>query len=137
MLKTMGQRIFILTFLLIIIFCIGHAQEVTSYAGTYELGTNIESFVLIDTINETNFILDSTQIYVTAIDKNGNQLWQTDPWKDNNLIEYRVERPIIVRFYFVNNERTNNKEVIWIVYNNTQFGIIDKITGGFIFYGQD
>ena len=129
----MRQRPPILLFLLSIIFCVGQTQ----YIGEYILDTNIENFTLFDTTSETRFILDSTQIYVTAIDKDGNQLWRIDPWKDNNLKEYRVERPIIVVFYFANNKFTGNKEVIWIVYNNTQFGIIDKLTGEFEYFGQD
>jgi hypothetical protein len=135
--RNMGKRLFILVFLFSNIFFILQAQESTSYVTKYKLDSKIEDFILIDTTNETNFILDADQIYVTAIDKDGNQLWRTDPYTDNNLMKYRVERPIIVYFYFVNSKRTNNEEVIWIVYNNTQFGIIDKLTGKFTFYGQD
>jgi hypothetical protein len=131
-----------LTFLFTTIFC--EAQ----YIGRYTLDNDIENFTLIDITSETKFILDFTQIYVTAIDKDGNQLWRTDPWKDNNLMEYRVKRPIIVFFHFTTMEEKMvlnaprlmpflNKEVIWIIYNNTQFGIIDKLTGEFIFFGQD
>ena len=129
---TMRRQLFILAFLLCINFCQG--QYVIGHA---TLKSNIKNYTLIDTISETKFILDSTQIYVTAVDKNGKQLWQTDPWKDNKIEEYRVKRPIIVLFEFAKNKWTNNKEVIWIVYNNTQFGIIDKSNGKFTWFGQN
>ena len=129
----MKRQIFILTFLLSINFCIGQ----TEYVGRAILDNCVEKFTLVDTISGIKFTLDSTQIYVTAIDKSGKQLWRTDPWKDNNLMEYRVKRPIIVKFGFANNQWTDNKEVIWITYNNTQFGIIDKLTGKFTWFGQD
>jgi len=92
---------------------------------------------LSDDSTKTLFILDTSQVFITALDSNGRQLWRTDPWKDNNLEKYRVERPIIVYFSFENNERTDNKEAIWIVYNNTQFGIVDKSNGKFTWFGQD
>ena len=130
---TMRLQLYVLMFLLSINICEGQ----TEYIGRAMLDNNIKNFTLIDTISETKFILDTTQIYVTAIDKNGNQLWRTDPCKDNNIREYRVKRPIIILFRFANNEWTDNKEVIWIVYNNTQFGIIDKSTGKFTWFGQD
>jgi hypothetical protein len=93
--------------------------------------------VLVDKFNKTKFTLDSTKIFITAVDSNGKQLWQTDPWKDTKLMTYRVKRPVIVRYELVKSERTKNKEVIWIVYNNTQFGEIDKRTGKFHCHGQD
>jgi len=129
----MKRQLFILVFLLSINFCDGQ----TGYVAHATLGNHIKKFTLTDTISGTKFILDSTQIYVTAIDKSGKQLWRTDPWKDNKLEEYRVKRPIIVSFDFANNKWTNNREVIWIVYNNTQFGIINKSNGKFTWFGQD
>ena len=131
----MWQRLFILMFFFSVIFCVGQEQETRSFVGKWLLNTKIENFILIDSTNETEFILDADQIYIMAIDKDGRQLWRTDPWKDNYLEEYRVERPIIVRFYFTNNR--SGEEVIWIVYNNTQFGNINKLTGAFSWLGQD
>ena len=109
----------------------------TQYITHATLKNNLKNYTLVDSISGTMFVLDSTQIYVTAIDKGGKELWRTDPWKDNKLEEYRVKRPKIILFNFANNKWTDNKEVIWIVYNNTQFGILDKSNGKFTWFGQD
>ena len=113
--------------------CLGQTQYIAH--ATHK--NNLKNYTLVDSISGTKFVLDSTQIYITAIDKDGKQLWRTDPCKDNKIEEYRVKRPIIVLFAFRNNKWTDGKEVIWIVYNNTQFGIIDKSNGKFTWFGQD
>ena len=118
--------------------CFG--QKVVEYIahGTYE--NNLKILTLQDFVTKTKFILDSAQITITAVDINGKQLWLTDPWKDNKLKIYRVDRPIIVSFYLGKagwNSSDPKKEVIWIGYNNTQFGTLDKCTGKFTFLGQD
>jgi hypothetical protein len=121
---------------------IGGGQDVT-YVGHATLSSKPKFYQLIDKVNATKYILDSTRIYIAAIDKTGKKLWKTDPWKDNNLEQYRVARPIIVSFTFQQYPGKStpkvgkSKEVIWVVYNNTQFGIIDKATGKFTWFGQD
>ncbi len=95
------------------------------------------TIVLKDSLNGIKYLLDSMHINIYAINAKGDTLWKTDPWKDNKLEAYRVDRPIIVDFDFSTSKRTDNKEVIWIVYNNTQFGTINKETGKFFFRGQD
>ena len=92
---------------------------------------------LIDKSLGLTFYLDTLQINIYAFDKSGKLIWKTDPWEDNKLMEYRVKRPKIAYFNFVNNERTNNIEVIGVSYNNSQFGDLDKQTGKFRFRGQD
>jgi hypothetical protein len=92
---------------------------------------------LSDDSTKTLFILDTSQVFIIALDSMGRQLWRTDPWKDNHIEMYRIQRPVIVKFFFANNEWTNNKEAIWIVYNNTQFGIVEKANGKFTWFGQD
>jgi hypothetical protein len=92
---------------------------------------------LIDNSSGLKFYLDTSMIYVSAFDKHGSLLWKSDPWKDNNLMEYRVKRPKIRYFKLINNKRTKNEEVIGIGYNNSQFGYLDKLTGKFTFEGQD
>lgn len=115
----------------------------TGYCQTYEyiaratIDKNIDNHILVDSLSGTNFILDSSNIYISAVNLNNDTIWKTDPWKDNSLMEYRVKRPIIARYYLANNKWTGDKEVIWIVYNNTQFGIVDKETGKFQWFGQD
>ncbi|MCL9807698.1 hypothetical protein NAT51_19425 [Flavobacterium amniphilum] len=130
----MKQQLFILTFFYLCInFCIGQNQ----YIGREKLNNNLKNHTIIDETTGIKFTLDSTQIYVSAIDKSGKQIWRTDPWKDNELTEYRVKRPIIVEFKFINEKWKDNKKVIWIVYNNSQFGTIDLTTGEFEWHGQD
>ena len=107
------------------------------YVSHYTLDTKHKADTLFDKLTSTKFILDTSRILIVAIDANGKQLWKSDPWEDNKLEAYRVTRPIIARFHFANNQWTDNKEVIWIVYNNTQFGIVDKKTGKFTWFGQD
>ncbi|HEY2720990.1 MAG TPA: hypothetical protein VGI82_04665, partial [Chitinophagaceae bacterium] len=95
----------------------------------------LDNFQLRDSSGK-KYLVDSAQIYVTALDEKGNQIWQTDPWKDNELTNYRTNRPKIVSFRFANNKWSRNKDVIWIIYNNTQFGILNKESGKFTWLGQ-
>lgn len=98
----------------------------------------VKKRVLKDSATKTKFILDKDQIYVTAVDSNGKQLWKTDPWKDNKVMVYRIKRPIIITFTLTKDPAwTKNVEVIWIGYDNSQFGALDKQTGKFTFYGQE
>lgn len=83
------------------------------------------------------FTLDAERINITAYDSLGRIVWRTDPWLDNKLMTYRLKRPRIIYFGFMNDERSDNKEVIEIDYNNTQFGVLDKRSGKFTFWGQD
>jgi hypothetical protein len=106
------------------------------YTGHATINRKVKQRTLIDD-SKFKFELDSTQVTITAFSTNGELLWKTDPWLDNNLPKYRVDRPYIVYFVLDKNERTDNEEVIWITYNNTQFGTIDKRTGKFKFHGQD
>ncbi len=105
-------------------------------------GTHIKlkrgtSVIIVDSVTQNRFILDTSHINIYALNAKGDTLWHTDPWKDNNIMEYRVKRPVIVDFGFAANTWASKKEVIWIVYINTQFGIIDKATGKFTWLGQD
>ena len=95
-----------------------------------------ELITLTDSVGN-RFILDSLHINVIALNAKGDTLWKTDPWKDNKIEAYRTKRPLIVSFHLAKEERTDNKEVIWLVYNNTQFGTLDKTTGKFFRMGQD
>jgi hypothetical protein len=119
---------------IILTFCISYCFG--QYTGHATINRKIRQRTLIDN-NKFKFELDSTQITITAFSASGKLLWKTDPWLDNKLSKYRVDRPYIVYFALDKNERTNNEEVIWITYNNTQFGTIDKKTGKFKFHGQD
>ena len=114
-------------------FCFGQQQ----YAGCHTLSTKFNAIILTDIATGNRFILDSTRIMVTALNPQGKQLWKTDAWKNNHLEVYRVERPVISHFTFGKDDSAEKKEVIWLTYNNTQFGFLDKETGAFTWLGQD
>jgi len=82
------------------------------------------------------FVIDKSRTRITAIDKNGKQIWKTNPATDNKLEKYRVDKPTIVYFEF-GNDYTGKNQVIHIAYNNSQAGYLDKKTGHFYFQGQD
>lgn len=99
---------------------------------------------LVDPKSGTRFILDSSRVYITAVAKNGKQLWKNDPWKAEKLEVYRVQRPVIVYFSLGKSELKDaegkfrvGQEVIHITYSNTMFGMLDKATGKFFYLGQD
>jgi hypothetical protein len=93
--------------------------------------------MLTDRATCTKYYLDTSRIYIFAVDSTGKILWKTDPWKDNKLEEYRVNRPTIIYFALDSNKFTGFKKVIWITYNSSQFGFLDLLTGKFTFQGQD
>ena len=140
--------------------CFG--QKTVTYVAHVTLSGKPREFTLIDKSNGTKYTLDSTRIFITAINTAGKQLWKTDSWKDSKLDTYRVERPVVARFLFGNyyygdsiiyvnkwkqkniqakeiqsNRDKYTREVLWVVYNNTQFGILNRATGAFEFHGQD
>ena len=118
-------------------FIFTHFSTHAQYLSHTIFDTVHQADTLVDRVTSTRFILDSSRIFIVAIDTNGRQLWKSDPWKDNKLKAYRVARPTIVIFHFAKNASTSFEEVIWIGYNNTQFGIVDKNTGEFTWLGQD
>jgi hypothetical protein len=96
-----------------------------------------KSRIINDHKNHLQFVLDTSHIYIEAIDENGNRLWKTDPWTDAKLPVYRfIKRPKILTFCLCNDSRTNNKDEIGITYQNSQFGYVDLKTGKFRFAGQ-
>lgn len=109
----------------------------SQYTGKLISKQNVKKEILIDSLSGNRFLLDKDHINITAINNVGDTIWQTDPIKQIKMEPYRIDRPIIVTYEFQNNERTEFKEVIWIVYNNSQFGTIEKETGNFTFYGQN
>jgi len=93
---------------------------------------------LIDPVSGEQYFIDSTHKYVSAFDKSGRQLWRTDPRIDNpdQLDTYKIKRPVIVYFSFDSTKSSENKNTIWIMYNNTQMGVLDRKSGKFRFRGQ-
>lgn len=107
------------------------------YVSHYTEKDKIKIDTLIDQKSGNKFIIDKQRIFITSIDKNGKLLWKTDPAIDNKLEKYKTDRPTIVYFSFGDDKTKNKKEVIWLVYSNTQFGYLDKTEGKFTFEGQD
>ncbi|MVN74821.1 hypothetical protein GO988_00620 [Hymenobacter sp. HMF4947] len=117
------------------------------YEATFD--SSLKAHVLIDKASFTKYVLDTARVYITAVDSSGRQLWKTHPREANKLEPYRTSKPIIWRFYFDNfspddyiskkekRKKLKNgtldkgREVIWIVYNNSQLGFVDKRTGEF------
>jgi hypothetical protein len=97
----------------------------------------IKEYTLVDNDLKMKFVLDSLRINISAYDFSNKLIWRTDPWLDNKLIAYRVKRPLVVYYAFKPNWGTDDKEFIWISYNSTQFGTIDRRTGKFHDMGRD
>lgn len=96
--------------------------------------SEIKCDTLLDKQSENQYIIDKDRKTITAIDKKRNILWKTNPYKDSFLDEYRVKNPFIIKFKFI---IINNKEVIYITYNNSVFGFILKTNGKFYWEGRD
>src|SRR5262249_36676968 len=107
------------------------------YTSHYTLKAKPVADTLTDKKTAVKFILDSSRVFITVIDSKGNQLWKTNPWKENNMHSDRVDTPMIAWFYFKKSSWTKNKEEIWIRYNDNKFGIVYKKTGAFFWIGQD
>jgi hypothetical protein len=114
--------------------CLGQRQ----YVAHYTLPVQLKAITLTDAATGNRFVLDSTRIIVTAFNSQGIEIWKTDAWRDNELEANRVPRPIISYFAFGKDVlHKKRKEIIWITYNDTQFGFLDKQTGAFTWLGQD
>ncbi|MES2382147.1 MAG: hypothetical protein V4538_13965 [Bacteroidota bacterium] len=97
---------------------------------------------LYDKQNGNIYVLDKNRIFITAYDKEKKLLWKTDPALDSFLPQYQMEqfelkRPIIKYFSLQELKDDKRMEVIWIVFNNTQFGYLLKNNGKFYWLGQD
>jgi hypothetical protein len=83
------------------------------------------------------FVLDSARINISAYDFSGKFIWSTDPWLDNKLVVHKgIKRPTIVYYSFLDHG-VDNKELISISYNSSQFGYIERRTGKFQNGGKD
>ena len=104
---------------------------------------NKSEVTLFDTLTGNKFLLDTTHTFISAYNYKDSLLWRTDPWKDNNLDEYRTRRPIISYFKFIteywcyDESIKKSTKTLAISYNNTQFGYLELSNGKFHFCGQD
>jgi hypothetical protein len=99
---------------------------------------------LVDPVSKITFYLESDGRHISAIAPDGKVLWTHDPFVDSKLTPYRLPRPLISFFDFVDPEwwkihdrLGKSDEFIGINYNSSQFGMIKKTTGDFSWFGQD
>lgn len=128
--KYISSTLFVLTIAL-------SNSAIGQYVSHYTEKDRIEIDTLLDKRSGNKFIIDKQRIFIMAIDKNGKLLWKTDPAIDNELEKYRTDRPTVINFSFGDDRTKRKKEVIWLLYSNTQFGYLNKADGKFFFYGQD
>jgi hypothetical protein len=141
------KKIFLITFFIFFTFFI-YGQS----TGVNNVETNSKTFNipltefkarLFEPFSNTQFYLDTACVYVTAMTSKGDTLWRIDPWKDNNLETYKTDRPKIKEFDFYKTTlkiadkfNINKGElIIWIEYDNTQYGIITITNGKFYYLG--
>jgi len=84
-----------------------------------------------DSVLKISFIVESNGQNVIAV-KDGNILWNTNPIKGLSI--YRERYPVIT---YLNVNNTIKSEYIDVSWSNSRFGKLNKITGEFVFEGQD
>ena len=126
----MKRFILILIVTLYLLSCSRQPTRISDYATQHDIfPPNIVT--LKDSGLNYIFILDSSHIYVTAQDSNGNIIWKTDPFIDNGFEDARTRRPIIVRMYFGKSHEGDpmkRHKVLWIYYHN-EAGYLELATG--------
>ena len=98
---------------------------------------HIKEYTLVDNNLRMKFVLDSQRINISAYDFSNKLIWRTDPWLDNKLTPYRVKRPLLIYWSFKPNWGPDEKLVLWVSYNSTQFGTVDRRTGKLHYMGRD
>ncbi len=100
--------------------------------------------VLNDRDTGVSYFLDSDGRHVSAVSPAGKLLWRVDPLDEAHCSAYRYDRPVILYFAVPEQKWWQRKtqygkrnEFIAIGYNSTQFGLLRKSSGQFIFEGQD
>ena len=100
--------------------------------------------VLEDAKTRIIFYLESDGRHISAISPEAKLLWSRDPFVDSKLTPYRLKRPLIYYFDFVDpvwwkihSYLGRADEFIGISFTSSQSGVIKKETGDFTFLGQD
>jgi hypothetical protein len=100
--------------------------------------------ILVDHETGISYFLDSDGRHVSAVSPAGKLIWRVDPFEEVRLEPYRVAHPVLLYFDFPDAKWWEHKtqygkrtEFICVGYNSSQFGILRKSSGQFIFEGQD
>ena len=100
--------------------------------------------VLVDPQIRIIYYLESDGRHISTISPEGKLLWSRDPFVDAKLTPYRLKRPLICYFNFIDPARWKipskfgaADDSIAVNFNSSQFGVIKKETGDFTFLGQD
>lgn len=122
---------------LLIVLCLGAAEETTTYIGHY-----LESFpgpqVYKDPNSGTLLYVETDGRHVAAISADGKLLWNRDPFRDAHLAFYRTEKPRIVYIGPVSkSDRADWDKLVAIAFNSSQQGLLKVSDGDFLFRGQD
>ena len=126
--------------ILLVVLCLGTAQETTTYIGHY-----LERFpgpqVYKDPTSGTLFYVETDGRHVVAISSEGKLLWSKDPFKDAHLPFYRTEKPQIVfigpALKGVHPPSKESNKFVSIAFNSSQSGLLRMSNGDFEFLGQD
>jgi len=97
-------------------------------------------YTFTDTNSGLCFRVEKDGRHISATSADGTERWRRDPFADAHLEFYRTATPQIVHVsssYKSLGRLRENKRVIALNYNSTQFGELDVETGDFFFIGQD
>jgi len=106
------------------------------------------SFILCESIKDSRtgimYFLNADRREISAIDGNDKVIWKVKPYQDNQIPFYRINNPKIVYFSFPTEDKWisqksfgSKDDFIVITFESSQFGLITKKDGKFIFLGQD
>ena len=106
--------------------------------------THVVPQAIQDPVTKVIYYLESDGRHIAAIRPDGKILWIRDPFVDAKLQPYRLKRPVICYFNFVDHDWWKihrrlgpAEEFIGINFTSSQFGVIRKDTGEFMWFGQD
>lgn len=88
---------------------------------------------------ETTYVVAEDRRQVRAFNQDGSLRWKANPFKDANLGPYRFPHPQIS---YIGKPQPwqlegHDRDSIAILFNSSQFGIINARSGTFTFQGQD
>ncbi|MGJ8635102.1 MAG: hypothetical protein ACSHX7_14395 [Luteolibacter sp.] len=134
-LKT-GQSLLIAAILLWLIGCATDKHPTVQFPDQRLPRTTL---TYANSAGETTYIVAKDRRNVQAYNQDGSLRWKTNPFNDAKLGPYRFPHPQI--FYIGKPQpwqlEGHDRDSIAILFNSSQFGIINPRTGEFTFQGQD